>query len=69
MAHYTTEETIEMIENSDIELESESEIEDPKFPLPSLLSDNEDPVVAYPVEPTCTQPTTPSQGFRPYKYT
>ena len=66
MAHYTVEETIEMIQDSDIELESESEIEeDPEFPLPSLLSDDEDPVVSYPAEPTWTQQTTPSQGFRP----
>ena len=62
MAHYTLEETVDMIQDSDIELESESEIEeDPAFPLPSLLSDDEDPVVS---APTCTQQTTPSQGSR-----
>ena len=66
MAHYTVAETIEMIQDSDIELESESEIEeDPEFPLPSLLSDDEVPVVSYPVETTCTPQTTHSQGFRP----
>ena len=55
-----------MIQDSDIELESESEIEeDPEFPLPSLLSDDEVPVVSYPAETTCTPQTTHSQGFRP----
>ena len=42
MALYTTEQVAEMFDNSDIDAESESEVEeDPAFPLPAVESDDE----------------------------
>lgn len=43
MAQYSTEQVAELIENSDIETDSESELEeDPAFPLPNAESDDDD---------------------------
>ena len=55
MEAYTVDEVMDLLDRSEIDAETDSEIEeDPDFPLPSIESDDDDPVSS----PTDTHQTT-----------
>ena len=59
MEQYTAEEVADLVDDSDIDHESESDIEeDPAFPLPTLDSDDDAAVAA-------TPPTSPATYLSP----
>ena len=44
MEAYTVDEVMDLLDGSEIDAENESEIEDPDIPLPSIESDDDNPV-------------------------
>lgn len=65
MEQYTAEEVADLVDDSDIDHESESDIEeDPAFPLPTLDSDDDAAVAATPATSPATylSPSPPRLG-------
>ena len=65
MEQYTAEEVADLVDDSNMDDESESDIEeDPAFPLPTLDSDDDAAVAATPPTPPATylSPRPPQRG-------